>query len=134
MTTSQLEQCTGQIPSSAGRSTRYAIEQPEVGWKRLAISRVMPLLNGRLCFSELANRVIRTASARVLLSNRKVVEVLSIEISEYKMDAEGAVDQVEFGASLAHRLDDGYIRPDLTPSAADVEAIKRCFGIAFSEI
>ena len=110
---------------------RHAIEQPELGWRRLANNRVMPLYRGELCFPELASRVIRTAMILVRVSNRKVVGIFRIEISEYKMDAKGAVDQDEVLRCMIDKNNGNYIGPGITtPSIAEAMAIKRCLGIA----
>lgn len=129
MTTRPLEQHDLPPIDTARFSRRYAIEQPELGWKRLPVSSVMPFLRGELRLPELANLVIRTASVRVRLSDRKVVGVWRIELDDVKMNAEGAVDQDEAIRRLVGKLDGNYKSPDPTPPAADAEEILRCLAL-----
>lgn len=112
---------------------RYAIEEPELGWKQMPNRRASRFLHAGLCLPELANRIIRTADVYVRLNNRKVVGVSRIELSEWKLNAKGAVDLDEAVRHTIEKLMDNYSGPDRTPSAADADAIKRCLGLASSK-
>lgn len=113
---------------------RYAIEEPELGWKQMPNRRASRFFHAALCIPELANRVIRTAEVYVRLSDRKIVGVSRIELLEWKLNAEGAVDLDEAVRHTIEKLKGGYSGPDRTPSAVDAEAIKRCLGRAFIQL
>lgn len=70
---------------------RYAVEEPELGWKQMPNRRALRFFHAGLCLPELANRVIRTADVYVRVNNRKAVGVSRIELSEWKLNAKGAV-------------------------------------------
>lgn len=109
---------------------RYAIEEPELGWKQMPNRRALRFLHAGLSLPELANRVIRTADVYVRANNRKVVGVSRIELSEWKLNSKGAVDLDEAVRRTIYKFKGGYSSAARTPSPADVEAIIRCLGLA----
>ena len=116
-------------PDSEGESIWFAIEWPNVGWKRFPLNRALLVSRGKKCLPDLAGQVIRTALVYVQVYNRKAVGVSKIEIGAWTMDGDGRVDQGEAMRHIKEKLngDPGVV--DQTPSAADVAAIKHCLGI-----
>lgn len=108
----------------------FAIDHPDHGWKRFPLTRALQVSRGELCLPEFANQVIRTALVHVRLIDRLAIGVLRIELSEWKIDADGRVDQEKALRRIIDRIDGGDSAGAATPSATDVEAIKRCLDLA----
>jgi hypothetical protein len=118
---------------AAGQSIWFAIDHPGHGWKRFPLTRALAVGRGEVCLPEFANKVMRTALVHVLLRNRMAVAVSRIELSEWAIEANGRVDQEKAMRRIVGMINGGSSVGAVTPSAADVAAIKRCLGIASGE-
>jgi hypothetical protein len=114
---------------SDGQSIWFAIEWPNVGWKRFPLNRALLVSRGKKRLPDLAGQVIRTALVYVQVYNRKAVGVSKIEIDTWTIDSDGRVDQGEAMSHIKEKLNGGPGVADQTPSVADVAAIKHCLGI-----
>jgi hypothetical protein len=113
-----------------GQSIWFAIDHPDHGWKRFPLTRALAVGRGEVCLPEFANTVLRTALVHVLLHDRLAVGVSQIELSEWTIEADGRVDQEKVLRRIVGMINGGNSAGAVTPSAADVEAIKRCLDLA----
>lgn len=133
MTTNPLDQRDLAPPSTVKFLMRYAIEEPELGWKQMPTRRAGRFFSGCLRIPELANLTLRSAAIQVCFNNGKVARVPWIEVEEWTLNAEGAIGQEE-GVRRTFDKICGRSRTVCTPSFVDAKAIKLCLGRAFSEM
>ena len=133
MKTSPLDQRDLAPASTVKFLIRYAIEQPELGWKQMPNRRAGRFFGGGLRIPELANLTLRTAEIHVCFNNGKVAGVPWIEVEEWTLNAEGAINQDEAVRCIFDKIC-GRSRTVCMPSFADAKAIKLCLGRAFSEM
>lgn len=117
---------------AAGQSIWFAIDHPDHGWMRFPLTRALAVGRGEVCLPEFANTVMRTALVQVLLQDRQAVGVTQIELSEWAIEADGRVDQEKAMRGIVEMINGGDCAGAVTPSATDIEAIKRCLGITSS--
>lgn len=115
---------------------RFLVEYPLKGWRLFSVNRGLAAYRGKLLLPELANQTIRVAFADVAVKNRRPVALYSLELAEWRMDAEGRVDQTALMSRIVEKLDR---KADMQneesgnragqPSRADIEAI--CLVLGF---
>lgn len=117
-------------------ATRFLVEYPIKGWRMLSVNRASAAYRGKLLLPELANQTIRVAFADVAVKNRRPVALYSLELAEWRVDAEGRVDQAALMSRIIQKLDRKVdLRQQKTgnradqPSQADLEAI--CLVLGF---
>ena len=114
---------------------RLLVEHPTLGWKKLPMQQVHPILSGTQLLPELAGRTVRIATAMVIWERGKVRELLSLEPSEWAFDSEGRMDRDALIRGIAEKLDaehgmssEGNVRT-AEILHLDVIAICACLGL-----
>lgn len=130
MSAKSSAESTSRPPGRVTHSIRFAIEEPELGWKWIPNNRARRFFQGSLCLPELANLTLRSAEIHVCLNNGKVAGVSWIEVEEWTMNAAGAIDKEESIRRVFDKII-GRSRTVCMPSFADAKAIKLCLGRAF---
>lgn len=111
-------------------ASRFLVEYPIKGWRLLSINRGVAAYSGKLLLPDLANQTIRVAFADVAVKNGRPVALYSLELAEWRVDAEGRVDQTALMSRIVEKLDQKADMPRQEtgnraeqPSKADLEAI-----------
>lgn len=91
--------------SGATLGMRFLIDDPVKGWRVISAKRVLAAQRGELLMPELANRTVRVAYADVAVSDGKPVALYWLEIVEWRVDAEGRVDQAVLMSRIVEKLD-----------------------------
>lgn len=115
---------------------RFLVEYPIKGWRIFSAKRVFAAQGGKLLLPELANRTIRVAFADVAVRNGRPVAVYRVELTEWRVDAVGRVDQTTLMSRIVEKLNHrGETQQQETgnradqPSQADIDAI--CLELRF---
>lgn len=119
--------------STPSQSMWFAIDHPDHGWKRFPLTRALAVGRGEVCLPEFANSVMRTALVHVRLHDREAVGVSQIELSVWAIEADGRVDQAKAMRGIFEMINGGDSAGAVTPSATDVEAIRRCLGLGSNQ-
>lgn len=117
-------------------AARFLVEYPIKGWRLFSVNRGVAAYSGKLLLPDLANQTVRVAFADVAVKNGRPVALYSLELAEWRVDAEGRVDQTALMSRIVEKLDE---KVDLhqqkagnragPPSKADLEAI--CLVLGF---
>lgn len=91
--------------SSEKLGMRFLIDYPDKGWRVISAKRVLAAQRGELLMSELANRTVRVAYADVALRDGRPVALYWLEIVEWRVNAEGRVDQAVLMSRIIEKLD-----------------------------
>jgi len=117
-------------------AARFLVEYPTKGWKLFSVNRVSAAYRGKLLLPELANQTVRVAFADVAVKNRRPVALYSLELAEWRVDAEGRVDQAALMSRIVEKLNQSAEaqqkrseRDAVSVSKADLDAI--CLALKF---
>jgi len=91
--------------SSENLATRFLIDYPDRGWRVISAKRVLAAQRGELLMSELANRTVRVAYADVAVRGGRPIALYWLEIVEWRVNAEGRVDQAVLMSRIIEKLD-----------------------------
>src|SRR3569832_2482966 len=75
------------------------------GWWVISAKRVLAAQRGELLMSELANRTVRVAYADVAVRGGRPIALYWLEIVEWRVNAEGRVDQAVLMSRIIEKLD-----------------------------
>jgi hypothetical protein len=117
-------------------AARFLVEYPTKGWKLFSVNRFSAAYRGKLLLPELANQTVRVAFADVAVNNGRPVALHSLERAEWRVDAEGRVDQTALMSRIVEKLNMSTEtqqkrseRDAIQVSNADLEAI--CLALKF---
>jgi hypothetical protein len=126
----------GELASGESLAMRFLIDYPEKGWRLISAKRVLAAQRGELLMSELANRTVRVAYADVALRDSRPVALYWLELAEWRVDAEGRVDQAALISRVINKLDQSAERlqkrserDSVSVSKTDLDAI--CSALKF---
>jgi ABC-type phosphonate transport system ATPase subunit len=115
-------------PLSENRmSVRYFIDYPDGGWKRVGEKRLLDILRAKIALPELADKVVRVATADVEMEDSKIVSLERLHISEWQLDNRGLVDRPQLMKQFVAKLNNANVKAIL--SQEDILAIKGCMNI-----
>lgn len=131
MTKRFKNECRQSLPTSSRLAIRCFIYEPGSGWKPIGIDRVAAIQNGETCAPKPSDKVIRIAFAYIDTEGRTATILRNLTVSEWKIGADGFVDQTEMMSRVVEMIDGGVgVTGDIVPTPQDVEAIKRCLGLS----
>lgn len=113
---------------------RFLINNPTLGWRTLPMNKALSAQRGDLQLSELSGQTVKVAFAHVTMRRGKVINLRRVQISEWKLDSDGRVDQEAVMSGIIARLDTGADshtedpRETTAPSKAELTAIRRALG------
>jgi hypothetical protein len=116
-------------------TTRVLIDDPASGWRLFPLNRALLVYQGDLAIPELSNQTIRVVFAHVTTAAGKTVKLNRLEFSEWRLNADGQIDQEVEMQDIVKRVDpvEGEIDHALLASVPvtddDISAIKRCLGL-----
>lgn len=91
--------------SAKNLATRFLIDHPDRGWQVISAKRVFAAQRGELLMPDLANRAVRVAYADLAVRGGRPVALYWLEIVEWRVDAEGRVDQSALLSRIVEKLD-----------------------------
>ena len=121
------------LPPVEKQSTRFFVDDPDVGWKPVGQHRWFDIANGKIRVPKMAGKTFRSAYALVEIDGRKVVALCRVYLSHWKIGNDGFADPDDQMRPTA-QYTNMEVRPGdhakTIPTKEDVEAIKRCLGIS----
>lgn len=117
-------------------AARFLVEYPIKGWRLFSVNRGVAAYRGKLLLPDLANQTVRVAFADVAVKNGRPVALYSLELAQWRVDAEGRVDPAALMSRIVEKLDQkaGMHRQETgnhaeQPTKADLEAIGLVLGL-----
>ena len=120
------------FPPEERRSSRFFIEDPDLGWLAIGRNRWDAIHKGEIRVPKWAGKTLRSAWVSVEIDGRKVIGLLAVQISTLKIGDDGLADQDDRSRQLRKSVDmysRGEKQTDSIPTTEDVEAIRRCLGL-----
>lgn len=106
MTPKDFQEESSQEAASGSQSAmRFLIDDPALGWRLFPLNRAMLAYRGDLRLPGYANQTVRVALAYVSTRNRKVVDLLRLQVSEWKLNSDGRVNQKTLMSGIIRKLD-----------------------------